>query len=94
MALVFFVNLYELYFMPIKRKYIIIKAIAIVWLSLLGLGVYAQQDWRLKKDEDGIKVFTACTDNSDFKTIKVECEVKARPSQVVALLMDIDKQHE
>ena len=78
-----------------SNKHIIIYTIALpLLLSFICFGANAQTDWHLKKDEDGIKVFTANTDNSDFKTIKVECTVKATPSQVVALLMDIDRQHE
>jgi len=61
-------------------------------LCATGWQSYAQTDWRLKKDEDGIKVFTADTDNSDFKCIKVECIVKATQSQLVALLTDIARQ--
>ncbi len=57
-----------------------------------GFASSAQPDWHLKKDEEGIKVFTADTDNSDFKCIKVECTVKATQSQLVALLTDIARQ--
>ncbi len=63
-------------------------------LSFSCFSSYAQTEWQLKKDEDGIQVFTASTDSSAFKCIKVECTVKASPSQLVALLMDINKQHE
>ena len=52
------------------------------------------QDWQLKKDEDGIKVYTGNDNNSDFKSIKVDFTVKATFSQLVALLLDIKKQHE
>ena len=81
-------------FMLNKNDHIPQKIVVLtLLLSLMNLGVHAQ-DWHLKKDEDGIKVFTANATNSDFKTIKVECTVSARPSQVVALLMDIQRQHE
>ena len=54
----------------------------------------AQDDWRLKKDEDGIKVFTSTSPTSDFKSIKVECTIKSSTAQLVAYLMDITAQHE
>ncbi len=54
----------------------------------------AQLDWKLKKDDDWIKVFTASTPNSDYKSVKVECTFKAKFSQLVTYLMDVDKQHE
>ena len=63
-------------------------------LSAVYINAAAQTDWQLKKDEDGIKVFTGTDDSSSFKCIKVECTVKASRSQLVALLMDINKQPE
>jgi hypothetical protein len=68
------------------------KIAATVALGTASLCAAAQSDWHLKKDEDGIKVFTANADNSDFKCIKVECTVKATQSQLVALLTDINRQ--
>ena len=68
-----------------------------VMVLLLLLGAFralAQDNWQLKKDEDGIKVFTASTPNSNFKSIKVECSVKAKAAQLVAFLMDISAQHD
>ncbi len=57
-----------------------------------NISAQTQADWHLKRDEDGIKVFTADDNNSDFKCIKVECTVKATQSQLIALLMDINRQ--
>jgi hypothetical protein len=68
--------------------------IMILFLSLVSTGVHAQFNWELKKDEDGIKVYTSSTANSNFKSIKVECTVKATQAQFVAFLLDITKQHE
>ena len=46
----------------------------------------------MKRDEDGIKVYTAATTNSDFKSIKVESTLNATLTQFVAFLLDVDKQ--
>ncbi len=70
------------------------KMVIILLLSFVSAGVCAQTEWQLKKDEDGIKVFTASTPNSNFKSVKVECTVKATPSQLIAFLLDVEKQHE
>jgi START domain-containing protein len=70
------------------------KMLMSLLLSLISVGVGAQTDWQLKKDEDGIKVFTSSTPNSNFKSVKVECTVKATPSQLIAFLLDVEKQHE
>jgi hypothetical protein len=68
------------------------KTIIVLMLSLLSLQSYAGQDWKLKRDEDGIKVYTAATPNSAFKSIKVECTINSTPAQLIAFLLDIDKQ--
>jgi ribosome-associated toxin RatA of RatAB toxin-antitoxin module len=49
------------------------------------------QAWELKTNKDGIKVYSAHTDNSKFKSVKAECTVKATPAQVLAVLTDINK---
>ncbi len=79
-------NFYRQFFLQI----IAIPAV----IAFTGHALIAQQDWHLKKDENGIKVFTKNTDNSDFKSIRVECNINARISQLVAFLLDIEKQKE
>lgn len=54
----------------------------------------AQVKWQLKKDEDGIRVYTGSAQRCDFKSIKVECTVNATLSQMVVFLLDVDKQKE
>ncbi len=79
--------------MPNPSRYIYPSMLAATILFVaLSISAIAQPDWHLKRDEDGIKVFTADSDNSDFKCIKVECTVKATQSQLVALLIDISRQ--
>jgi hypothetical protein len=63
-------------------------------LSIVTIGANAQTDWHLKRDGDGIKVFVANRENSDFKSIKVECVAKATLSQFVGLLLDAGRAHE
>jgi len=54
----------------------------------------ASPDWKLKKENDHIKIYTADVAGSSFKTVKVECTVTGSFSQVIATLFDIDKQKE
>jgi hypothetical protein len=49
----------------------------------------AGQDWELKHEEEGIKVYTRPVENSDIKAVKVECTVEATLSQLTAVLLDI-----
>ena len=41
-----------------------------------------------------MKIYTATEDNSNHKSVKVECTVTAKFAQVIAVLFDLDKQHE
>ncbi|MCW3121308.1 MAG: lipid-binding protein [Flavipsychrobacter sp.] len=68
--------------------------LTLLLLPMAYTGVRAQQSWQLKRDEDGIKIYTANTEISCFKSIKVVCTVNATPSQLIAFLMDIKRQPE
>ncbi len=46
-------------------------------------------NWVLKENSKGIKIFTGDVETSKVKAIRVQCEVEATLSQVVAMLMDI-----
>jgi hypothetical protein len=57
---------------------------------LLGMtGAFAQTDWKLKTEKNGIKVYMAAVSDSKFKAIKVECELNTTASQLVTVLLDI-----
>src|SRR6478609_4088465 len=48
------------------------------------------QDWELKDEEAGIRVYTRPVENSDIKAIRVECTVEeATLSQLAAVILDI-----
>jgi hypothetical protein len=49
----------------------------------------AQTDWKLSTDKEGIKVYTSIVPDSKIKAIKVECDLNATSSQLVALVMDV-----
>ena len=65
-------------------------AIAICVLS--ACIVYAGPEWKLKKENDHLKVFSAEVENSSYKAVKVECVMKCNFSQFVAALFDMDRQ--
>ncbi|RVU00412.1 lipid-binding protein [Mucilaginibacter limnophilus] len=70
--------------------YTIIKAVIIITiLSLITSHTFAQTDWKLKTEEDGIKVYLAPVSGSRVKAVKVECEYNAGPAALVAVLMDV-----
>ena len=68
------------------------------FLLLLGLFTFlsgslcSQTQWSLKKDKDGIKIYTGSLENSKFKTVKVECIVKSSLTQLATLLLNAESQ--
>jgi hypothetical protein len=51
-------------------------------------------DWVLKENNDGVRIFTRDVESSKVKAIKVECQLDATLSQVVAALMDVKNSEE
>ena len=66
-----------------------LKKLVLLFLLFTNCAM-AQQGaaWVQKENSDGIKIFTGDVDGSKFKAIKVEFELEATLSQVVATLMD------
>ena len=60
----------------------------LVFLSCCLTG-YAQQKWVLKKDEDGIKVYTGSVPNTNIKSVKAELNIDATLSQLAAVMLDM-----
>ena len=67
------------------------RKIFYIFLILSGSWLWAsgQKDWSLKSDKDGISIFTKDLTDSKFKAIRVECELSATLTQLVAVLMDV-----
>jgi hypothetical protein len=69
------------------------KVIFLFVVSCTCVMVHAQTSWDLKKDEDGIKVYTGIVPNSNIKEVRVTCILDASLSSLTALLLDA-KAHE
>ncbi|GLU56053.1 START domain-containing protein [Dyadobacter frigoris] len=52
---------------------------------------YAQDSWKLSTEKDGVKVFTKSILTSKVKALKIECVLNASASQLVAIIMDVEK---
>lgn len=52
--------------------------------------IHAQTNWKLATDKDGIKVYTSAVPNSKIKAVKVTCDLPAKASTLVALLLDVE----
>ncbi len=66
------------------------KSILILILYMLqAAAVRGQADWKFLTAKSGIKVYTKSIPGSKIKALRIECNVNASASEVVALLMDI-----
>ena len=66
-----------------------------IFFTFILLGFFSfpgrsQDDWKLKTDKDGINIFTRTFPDSKFKAIKVEVELDATLSQMVAVVLDVN----
>jgi len=67
------------------------KVLLISLLLLLNqFVVLGQCSWKLSAEKEGIKVYTSEVPDSKVKAIKVECEMEASASQLVAVLLDVN----
>jgi hypothetical protein len=66
-----------------------LRRVLLILLSIPTIA-FAQTDCKLRKDEDGIKVYTCSTDSSKFKSIKVECILNCSINKLESLLLDFD----
>lgn len=62
-------------------------SIALCLVAALG----SAQEWRLRKNEDGITVHTRPVAGSDFEMFRAHMVVKAKPEAVYAILKNLDK---
>ncbi|MCW3123667.1 MAG: lipid-binding domain protein [Flavipsychrobacter sp.] len=69
-----------------KRMIIFLAACAVT-------GTLHATEWELKKDKDGIKVYTGTVSNSNLKAVRAVFTLNASMSQLTALLLDT-KAHE
>lgn len=62
--------------------------------SLLPTLSFAQNEWELKKDSDGISVWWRATEGTDIKELKIQLEVNASLNTIAAVLSDVPKYEE
>lgn len=63
--------------------------LTLLLLLVLSPALRAQEKWELKKDENGIKVFTRRLSDEKLKEIKVVTEMPGTPAQLVAVILDV-----
>lgn len=79
----------------IGRCFLALIAFLIVF-ALASPGAFASEPakWRLDVDENGVKVYTRDTSESDVKAYKAVTQIKGTAEQLVGLLNDLEKMPE
>lgn len=67
----------------------LIRILHIVFTSLLAVTCSAQYNWKLEKDQQGIKVYSSEIRQSAFKAIKVECVLSGNYKKLISILTDV-----
>ena len=62
----------------------------VIFLAFVQFFCYAQRDWELRKDENGIAVYTRKLDNEKYKEIRVLCEFDASADKLIEILQDVN----
>lgn len=71
------------------------KKILVILLLTSGFtNSYAQENWKLHTEKDGVRVYTKSLLTSKIKALKVESILNASASQFVSVIMNIDKSTE
>jgi hypothetical protein len=68
-------------------RYLLFTAGLLIFFSAHS---FSQQEWTLKQDHEGIKVYTKDMGNSPFKAIKTVCTIDASLTRLTAVLLDIN----
>lgn len=59
-------------------------------LQTLNLQVFAQNEWELKKEGEGIKVYTRNVEGSDYNEFKAVAVMEGKVSAFVSVLKDVE----
>ena len=66
------------------------KAGLLFFLTFCCCCLFGQTEWELSKEGNGIKVYTGTMNNSNFKSVKVECTLEGTIDKLVTVLKNVD----
>ncbi len=69
-----------------------IKLAGLVLFSTFASAAFGQYNWKLSKDEGGIKIYQSEVKHSKFKSIKVECTLEGTYDKLMSILNDVINQ--
>ena len=65
--------------------------VTLVLITFVTANTFSQNDWTLKTDKDGIKLYTKNLQNSSLNVSKTVCVIDAPPGKITAVLLDINR---
>ncbi len=71
-------------------RLILISKLSTALFLLIPLFCFSQTKWELKKNEDGIAVYTSDKNKADFKEIRVVCEINTSAAKLVKLMKNVN----
>ena len=72
-------------------KQIHYRLFLLVVFVLFGGLIHAQEEWTLKTDRDGIRVYSRTNAKSKFNELKVSCRMDSKLSGLAAVLLDVNE---
>lgn len=75
--------------MSFKKKYVLLQLV-VFYFGATSFYI-PNDDWQLKKNEQGVTVYTRDSENSAFKELKAVAYLKTSLSSIVGLLYDFEK---
>lgn len=72
------------------NKKLYIYGFLLPFFVLQNLFLYSQENWKLIKNSNGIKVYTKAIKNTDFKTFRATMEVDNNIHAFIAVLSDVE----
>lgn len=70
------------------------KSLLILFISCSIFRINAQDDWKLAKEGQDLKVYTKASDNSEFNQVKGVLQLDASIESFIAILHDLENFHE
>jgi hypothetical protein len=65
------------------------KLSTLILSIVFACSAFSQSNWKLTRDQDGIKVFQADVPNSNYNNIKVECTVPGTYDKLISVLTNL-----
>jgi hypothetical protein len=70
--------------------YCMIRIILFIFSLFSSIYLSGQSDWELRKDKDGITIYTRTPEGTNIKEYRVSAEIKSPPSEVYEFLTDLE----